>query len=715
MIYPIEIYPARSRSERPFVAERSEISLVDLTLEQLVESDFHLGSRFNQFDKLNFSYVFARRFKFSVINLAYSLYNLKLATYFISVVVSRRGKVLFYDGGCEAMRHFVRFIGLTAKQYSVSQKWIAGLLTNFKEFYPAVFTGVSRHFCFPKFNFGGMQYIHRPPNVFCSLNIDKGSASFLENFRLGIPTAALVNSGDSVSGVTFPIFSNNTSPYTHMTFFSILRSAILNGYKCEIYKFYRRVLKRLLKVRYLRHYASRRIMGLQTSFQFRLLILRVFCDNDLFFWNFIKFVLFPLHPDVKLLQIPVFIGEKFSEFYDVHSFVRPSMLSFFVQYLFPFCKNYIPPEFISNFEIFEFKSQISHDNFAEFFFSVFTDEKKFYRFIFYIIDRVGESFFSEDFFSFVDMILSRFFPLIFFLFRAFLELDTTISSKVKLHFLRSLNLLNFAFFGNKIQSFLDSLSKVEASNVYFHVLHDRFAVLHYQRARLLPMSTHLFSRLLYFKLSHAPIFVGFNFCSFRNLTKIVSNFMAVQRTFSFLKFSKGCKRFMRRFLRSQKFFRFLLKNYRKTKSARDFYFDLNTARFVRLSKGFIRHNQHKPFFSSRYINVSYLNESSASTKKKSSSLANKKANLFTLAYFEEEYDDSRFPFNHEFFFLQIGYGMTYMTREYFRNKFLQNREAGISDSTVFEDGILLSAGKRTRCTIFFLFKLSSLGIFRKKL
>src|SRR6185312_6891824 len=112
--------------------------------------------------------------------------------------------------------------------------------------------------------------------------------------------------------------------------------------------------------------------------------------------------------------------------------------------------------------------------------------------------------------------------------------------------------------------FLDSLSKVEASNVYFHVLHDRFAVLHYQRARLLPMSTHLFSRLLYFKLSHAPIFVGFNFCSFRNLTKIVSNFMAVQRTFSFLKFSKGCKRFMRRFLRSQKFFRFLLKNYRKT-------------------------------------------------------------------------------------------------------------------------------------------------------
>lgn len=616
MISPIEIYPARPRSERPFVAERCEISLVDLTLEQLVESDFHLGSRFNQFDKLSFSYVFARRFNFSVINLAYSLYNLKLATYFISVIVARRGKILFYDGGCEAMRHFVRFIGLTSKQYSVTQKWIAGLLTNFKEFYPAVFIGFSRHFRFSKFSFGGMQYIHRPPNVFCSLNINKGSASFLENFRLGISTVALVNSDDSVSGVTFPVFSNNTSPYTHMTFFSILRSAILNGYKREIYKFYRRILKKLLKIRYIRHFVSRRIRGLQTSFQFRLFILRIFYDNDLLFWNFIKFILYPLHPNVEILKIPSFIEERFSEFYDVHSFVVPSMLNFFVQYLFPFCKNYIPPEFVSSFEIFEFKSQISYEKFVEFFFSVFTDINKFYRFIFYMVDRINESFFSEDFFAFVDMILARFFPLMFFLFKSFLDLDTTVPNKARSHFLESLSLLNLAFLGNKIQTFFDLISKMEVSSIYYHVLHDRFAMFYYQRARLPAMSTQLFSKLLYFKLSHTPIFVGFNFCSFRNLTKIVSNFMAVQRVFSFLKFSKICKRFMRRFLRSQKFFRFLLKNYRKSTFAKDFFFDCNIAKIVQLSKGFVRYNQHKPFFKFRYINVGYLNESNIKSKKK---------------------------------------------------------------------------------------------------
>lgn len=81
-----------------------------------------------------------------------------------------------------------------------------------------------------------------------------------------------------------------------------------------------------------------------------------------------------------------------------------------------------------------------------------------------------------------------------------------------------------------------------------------------------------------------------------------------------------------------------------------------------------------------------------------------------MAYFEEEYDDSKFPFNHEFFFLQIGYGLTYMTREYSRNKFLQNRAAGIvTDFNVFEDGALASAAKRTKCTLFFCLVFRFLG------
>ena len=145
-----------------------EVSLIDLSLEQLIESDFHLGSKLSKFQKLNYSFIFSRRFTVLILNLTYSLYNLRLSLYFITTVVSRRGKVLFFDSH-ESTRIFVHYIGSTSRQFYINRKWIAGLLTNFKNFYPAVFTGISRHFRFSEHNYAGMRYIHRPPNVSCLL------------------------------------------------------------------------------------------------------------------------------------------------------------------------------------------------------------------------------------------------------------------------------------------------------------------------------------------------------------------------------------------------------------------------------------------------------------------------------------------------------------------------------------------------------------------
>ena len=265
-----------------------EVSLIDLSLEQLIESDFHLGSKLSRFEKLNFKYVFSRRFDVMIINLAYSLYNLRLAVFFLSVVASRRGKILFFDNH-ESTQNFVRFVGVTAKQYYISRKWIAGLLTNFKHFYPAVFSGMSRHFRFSESRYAGMRFIHRPPNVTCLLNITRGSAAFFENFRLAIPTIALVNSDNHISGVTFPIFSNNNSIYTYYAFFSILRAAVLNGYRDEIYKFYRRAIKKCLLVRYKR-LVSFSYFKSSVSFFLRQYLLRYMLLNKTIVYKFFGFL-----------------------------------------------------------------------------------------------------------------------------------------------------------------------------------------------------------------------------------------------------------------------------------------------------------------------------------------------------------------------------------------------------------------------------------------
>ena len=134
-----------------------------------------------------------------------------------------------------------------------------------------------------------MRYIHRPPNVSCLLNIERGSSAFFENFRLGIPTIALVRSDDKFSGVTYPIFANNSSAFTYFSFFSILRAAILNGYKDEIYKFYRKSLKKVLRIRYRKMIGKVQMRNSIISY-FREYFLNFFFSNTVFIKRFFEFV-----------------------------------------------------------------------------------------------------------------------------------------------------------------------------------------------------------------------------------------------------------------------------------------------------------------------------------------------------------------------------------------------------------------------------------------
>lgn len=655
----------------------SDLSLIDFTLDQLIESDFHLGCKFNQFNRLNFSYIFAKRFNFLIINLAYSLFNLKLAVYFTSIIVSRRGKVLFYDGGFESMRLFVRFIGLTSKQHFVGQKWIAGLLTNFKDFYPAVFTGISRHFRFPKVNFSGMRYIHRPPNLFCSLNIDKGSASFLENFRLGIPVIALVDINNTISGVTFPIFSNSVSPHTHMTFFSILRSAVLNGYKYEIYKFYRKSIKNIIKIRYIRYFLSRRQKRLTVFFQFRLFFLRLLHDHSFVFIKFIKFFLYPLYPNVENLNIQKDVEFVYAKFYEQNPGIRSVILIFMINYLYPFFKNIFFSDINSGFKA--NPAKFSFNDFLTSFVFFFKTESSFLNFIFDIFSKLENSFLKNNFFMFVNVFFARILHFFLFLFRIFLQLDITITDKFLIDFFKSIKIFVLAFSSLN----LGSLIKVSRSNVSllrFHFLHESFPFLKYQKIKMPDLRLFFFSKFLKFKVS--PFFSSFNHMSFNNLIKIIGDFTKNYGFFSYLKFSKKCKRFLRRFSRSKKFLKFLFSAVYKKKKVSSLFFDLKISRFVSLPARFIRLNENKSFFRQRYVDLLLLYDSDLYAKRFSRKVRYK-FNSFLLAFFDEEYDDSKFPMNNEFFYFQVGYGSAFLNRQYQRNKQLKVRrfktqEGGLS-------------------------------------
>jgi small subunit ribosomal protein S2 len=224
------------------------VSLIELTFEQLVLVDFHVGSKINNFEKLNYHFVFGKRHKNFVVNLQFTLFNLRSCLFFLTNLVSRRGKVLFLDCA-PSNRNLIAFFAKTSRQYFCNHKWISGTLTNFKYFYPAVFEGASQHFNLSGKASFGFKFLHRIPNAVCFLDLSANIPAVTEVIRLGIPSISIVNTNLPISGITFPIFANNFSVDSFTIFLSLLRSSILNGYRFEIYKFFRDSIKRALKKR----------------------------------------------------------------------------------------------------------------------------------------------------------------------------------------------------------------------------------------------------------------------------------------------------------------------------------------------------------------------------------------------------------------------------------------------------------------------------------
>jgi len=602
-----------------------EVSLIDLSLEQLIESDFHLGSKLSKFQKLNYSFVFSRRFNVLILNLTYSLYNLRLSLYFITAVVSRRGKVLFFDSH-ESTRIFVHYIGSTSRQFYINRKWIAGLLTNFKNFYPAVFTGISRHFRFSEHKYAGMRYIHRPPNVSCLLNLERGSSAFLENFRLGISTVALVSSNNDISGVTFPIFSNNNSIYTFYSFFGILRSAVLNGYKDEIYKFYRRSLKKILKTRFQKISQNSYNANFFSHF-FRHYLIKISLSYNSLFYNFFSFILNYAFNETNTWVSKVFFS--------------------FVNHLLYFNERYLINS--NSYSIFD-------TNFADNCTITSLDKNFLDNFLRYLT----EIFFSEDFFKFFTNFSSLIHPFFLIFFNLFV----------------SKNLItNFEKFRSFFRDFMFGLfllKKWEKSRLiqfkFFdpkrHFSHEIFPFFQFRRIISGSAYVHsqelssfyIYHRILDFNAKNSGFF--FDTLSIFKLSSVSSLFRNFKRLGSFkaFYFSKKIKRSLRISSKRLKFFLFLWRAlYPKKKHKRNTNFSnfssLKQKKILKLSKTF--NTTIKSAHKRKQLRNTY--------------------NLTMLNYFDEDYEDKKFPFNNEFFFLHVAYGSIFLAREQARNRVIASQ------------------------------------------
>ena len=102
-----------------------------VSMRQMLESGVHFGHQTRYWCPKMAPYIFGDRSKIHIINLEKTLPLFNEAMNFIGSLASNRGTILFV-GTKRAAREVIKEAALRCKMPYVNQRWMGGMLTNFK-------------------------------------------------------------------------------------------------------------------------------------------------------------------------------------------------------------------------------------------------------------------------------------------------------------------------------------------------------------------------------------------------------------------------------------------------------------------------------------------------------------------------------------------------------------------------------------------------------
>ena len=202
----------------------------NVTMRQLLEAGAHFGHRTRYWSPKMEAYIFGARNRIHIINLEQTLPLLKDACNFAGKLAANGGRILFV-GTKRAARDVVQEEAVRAGMPYVSQRWLGGMLTNFKtvklsikrlkEMEKQVEDGtINRLNKKEQLNFtreieklrkslGGIKDMPSLPD--CLFIIDTGyeKNAVAEAKKLGIPVIAVVDSNNDPSGIECVIPGND--------------------------------------------------------------------------------------------------------------------------------------------------------------------------------------------------------------------------------------------------------------------------------------------------------------------------------------------------------------------------------------------------------------------------------------------------------------------------------------------------------------------------
>ena len=224
--------------------------MADVSMRQMLEAGVHFGHQTRFWNPKMAPYIFGERNKIHIINLEKSLPLARGACAFVKATVADGGKVLFV-GTKRAAREAIRSEAARAEMPFVSQRWLGGMLTNYKTIRQSVkrlvtleqmaeegafdgltkkeILGLTREREKLERSLGGIKEMKSLPDVMFVIDVDHEDIAVREAQKLGIPVVAVVDTNCSPEGVDYVIPGNDDAMRAIELYASLVADAALDG------------------------------------------------------------------------------------------------------------------------------------------------------------------------------------------------------------------------------------------------------------------------------------------------------------------------------------------------------------------------------------------------------------------------------------------------------------------------------------------------------
>ena len=224
--------------------------MADVTMRQMLEAGVHFGHQTRYWNPKMAPYIFGERNKIHIINLEKSLPLAREACAFVKATVADGGKVLFV-GTKRAARDAVRSHATRCEMPFVSQRWLGGMLTNYKTIRQSVkrlmtleemaeeggfegltkkeILGLSRERDKLERSLGGIKEMKSLPDVMFVIDVEHEDIAVREAQKLGIPVVAVVDTNCSPEGVDYIVPGNDDAMRAIELYAALIADAVLDG------------------------------------------------------------------------------------------------------------------------------------------------------------------------------------------------------------------------------------------------------------------------------------------------------------------------------------------------------------------------------------------------------------------------------------------------------------------------------------------------------